>query len=393
MKKLKRLGLLITIVVLALNFSFTITAAAYAGHDAADVCLLETLDLMVDDEIETLSYSRQELYGDALQEIGYAYDLSINGRTAYALMIKNEYYEITEFYYKESPFKNIKGKPVYLSVMCYIEYIDGQFYNISTGRQINDVEINEIKQTGFGFQGGGYGDLVSESIYYDSKTSESGAISGKIPCYTNMNLAVTNYCAVIAGSVVLGYYARYYPELVPGFTVGRVLGSSYYYYPQETPSKVQFVIDDLYVRMGTNVGGDGTTAAGFRNGLKSYVNSKGLNITYTSVATNTVLDYNAYKTHIANLKPVVLFLNTYNFTDEFGVTEKSGYDYLERLLYPGLHVMISYGYQKITYIKNGSNFRTDTYLRVATGIAGYDYGMVLLDSKAIVQEAYAINVY
>lgn len=394
--KLKKFGLIITIAVLLLNFSFTITAAAHTATppNAADSCLLETIDLMFDEEIESIYYSRQNLYNDELQEIGYAYDININNKTAYALMIKNGYYEVTEFYFKNLPFKNITGIPVYLTSLNYLEYIDGKFFDVSTGIEINEIEIYQLKKTGFGFQGDTLpGQLVSESIYYDSRTVEAGTISGKIPCYVNVSQTVTNSCAVTAGSVAIGYYGRYFPELVPGFTVGRMLGSTYYYYDQSQPSKIQFVIDDLYVRMGTNIGGDGTTAAGFRNGLQSYVNSKGLNVTYTSVVSNTVLDYNAYKTHISNLKPVVLFLNTYNFTDEGGIRQKEGYDYLERKIYSGLHAVISYGYQKIMYYKNGSNFRTDYYLRIATGYPDIEYGMVKLYDNAIIQEAYAINIY
>lgn len=393
-KLLLPLVLVVMLIISITGVNYSNAFAAEKALDEADQCLIDTFELMCEDGMVLRNYQRQELYDYSLEHSGYAYTIQVSGNTGYALMINRAaYYEVTEMYFdKGLPYEDIEGLPVYLTPMSYIEYSNGQYTDIESGEILGEELLHELSERGFGFNGGTPGQTVFETVTYTSRSVEEASIPGKIPVYFNFNSAVTNACAVMAGSVLVGFYSRYYPELTPGFVVGRVLGSSYTYYNQGSPSKIQGVIDDLYVRMGTNVGGSGTTAAGFRNGLSSHLSAKGRTITYSNVVSNNVLDYNSFKGHIANAKPVALFFNTFNLMPDPNIITSGTTDTLKVLYYGGMHVMISFGYKKVMYYNGSTNFRTDCYVRVGTGFMDMDFGYIKLYDGAIVQEGYAISV-
>jgi hypothetical protein len=389
----------IALIVGATNFN-SLPAKADT-LDAADLCLSDAIVLMVDEEIQTLSYDRQEIYNYDLQPFGYVYKLELNGKTGFALIIlRANYYEVTELYLnKESPFAGKDGLPVYLTIMCYIEYKNGHYIDIENDLFLNQEQLTSLREKGFGYSEKGYentitaGTIITETITYDSRTVEQGKIAGGVPEYFDSNPVLTGTCAVQAGAVVLGYYGRYFPELTPGFKVGMNFGGTYVYLSEGQSGIIQDIIGDLYVRMGTNVGGGGTTATGFRNGLQSYVNSKNRSLTYTSVASNNVLNYNLFKTQVSNLKPTVLFFNSYNVIPSPPLRTNGNVDTLERKIYPAMHVMIGYGYRNYNYYYNGVNFRNDTYIEVYTGVLEVAQGFIKLYDYSTLVEAYAINIY
>ena len=399
----KIVGLLFVVAMLFCTINVGLLSVHAEEMDEADLCFIDALDLMVDEEVRLLEYSRNDIYNQALAPIGYVYEMRLNGEVGYVLMINLAgYYEVTELYLrKKSPFNNIEGMPIYLTPLCYIEFIDGQFMDIENGKVLSEEELQILQEKGFGYKDDSYssseynGVIVTDSITYDSRQVEKSSITCQLPTYFNGDPSYKNMCAVNAGSVVLGYYSRYYPVLTPGFVVGWEY-SGYYLFWNDSTGAMQPIIKDLYVRMGTNANGAGTTATGFKNGLKSYVNSKGLNITYTSVASNNTLDYNSYKTQIANEKPVVLFFNTYNLAalpETVNGNNNSKTDKLELKSFSGMHVMVGYGYAKYTYYKNNSVFRTDYYVRAYTGALEEALGYIKLYDRSILVEGYAINIY
>lgn len=395
--KQKKLLALLFIAVLILGFANTGYSTAFAKEpllDEADRCLIDTFDLMAEDEMVLEAYSRQELFDYDLEQMGYAYTIRVSGNSGYALMIRRAmFYEVTEIYFaKDSPYRDIAGQAVYITPFRYIEFINDSYVDILTGEALDDDMMLELSERGFGFKGGTPGQILTETVTYTSRNIEEANISGKVPAYFDINPALTNSCAVVAGSVLVGFYSRYYPELTPNFVVGRPLGTSYTYYGQGTPSNIQNVINDLYVRMGTNIGGAGTTAAGFRNGLSSYFSSKGKTVTYTNVVNNNNLDYNAFKGHIGNARPVVLFFNTYNILNDPCITTTGNTDSIERQYFSGMHVMVGYGYKKVMYLNGSTNFRTDIYIKLFTGFADVTFGYVRLYDGAILQEGYAVSV-
>ena len=368
--------------------------------DEADLCLQDSIQLMVDEEVESLGYTRRELYNRSLIQIGYAYEMYLNGEKGFALMINlTGYYEVTELYLrKESPFTDILGSPIYLTPLCYIEYVNEQYRDIESDIILSEEQLRLLEGKGFGYNDDSYSDTsypgvkYTETFNYDYRVEEKVSIQNGLPAYFNTNTSLKNMCAVNAGAVVVGYYSRYYPVLTPGFVVGMEYGGGYLYW-NDTTKAMQPIMEDLYDRMGTNQGGDGTTATGFRNGLQSYVNSKGLNISYTSISSNNTLNYDSYKSFISNKIPCVLFFNTYNVALLTVKYENAKTDLIDMNAYNGMHVMIGYGYEKYTYYKNNSVLRTDYYLRTYTGVADSELGCIKLYDRSVLVEGYAINIY
>lgn len=394
--------ILIIIGILFGTTSYNGNILGVKNLDAADQCFMDTIELMIDEDIKTMNYNRHDMFNAELNLVGYIYETEINNKVGVALMIKRaSYYEVTEFYInKQSPYLNINGLPIYLTPLCYIEYVNSEFIDLDSGLTVDEEQLHYLTEKGFGYQEDSYeqtdvsGETMIETVTYDYKTVDEGKISGGVPAYFDINPALTGTCAVQAGAVVVGYYGRYFPQLTPGFTVGMEIPPSYFYFNQGNSGQIQNIINDLYVRMGTNVGGSGTTATGFRNGLASYVQSKNLQIAYKSVLKNNTLDYNLFKSQVTNLKPSVLFLNTYNVIKP-PVVDKidNNTDGIERKVYSGSHVMIAYGYKKLDYYRNGTNFRSDTYLEVYSGVLDCAQGFVKLYDRSILIEAYTIDIF
>ena len=54
-----------------------------------------------------------------------------------------------------------------------------------------------------------------ETIAYDSKVVTENETGSSFPCFENGNFSLRNTCAPLAGTVLLGYYDRWYESLIP----------------------------------------------------------------------------------------------------------------------------------------------------------------------------------
>ena len=57
------------------------------------------------------------------------------------------------------------------------------------------------------------------------------------------------------------------------------------------------------------------------------------------------------------------------------------------------HMMVAYGYEHYSYYRNGVNFRTDTYLKVASGVFGGELCYSMLNADMELVKAWAIDIY
>lgn len=230
----------------------------------------------------------------------------------------------------------------------------------------------------------------TETITYATKdTSPLFRVNNSFPAYYNMNDALTNACANVAGANLIGYYDRYFENLIPDFVPGIKRGSNYNYYPMTTnATKVQALIDELYIRMGTNSTNIGTSQTDYKNGITSYVNSKGRNVSYSSVMTGGSLDINKVQQSINNGTPVSLYLSGYNIVT---LSDNSSSASLTKYLYTGDHIMIVYGYQTIDYFDGNHNLiKSNTYLYVATGTTRSGY--YLLNNNGTINDAESVHI-
>lgn len=229
----------------------------------------------------------------------------------------------------------------------------------------------------------------TESFSYATKDVEKLLINPTFPKYTNVG-TLQNVCANVAGANLIGFYDRYYDSLIPDVTVGYERNNTYTYFPMSINSaKIQNVINDLYTRMGTNTYNSGTTQTQYKNGLASYINEKGYNVTYNSVMTNGSFDLSKATAQFNAGNPISLFMSGFNITT---VEDDGSTVTLEKSLFDSTHIAIAYGYEKVTYYNsNGGVIKTEIYIRVTSGIYGVT-GNYVLNKYGNLNDAEAAHV-
>ena len=206
-----------------------------------------------------------------------------------------------------------------------------------------------------------------------------------LPDYEELTQA--NACAPRAGSIVMCYYDYTCPDLIPNFTVGYYYEGVYYYRGQS--NAVEDVKEELYDLMGTNVGGAGTTASGFLNGLSTYVTGKGYNFSYTQLSVaNPITTFQPY---FVLEQPIALFISGYRFypylcIEQIDDNTLSFYGKNS----PNGHVCVAYGHATYNYVDANGNTTLEKFLIVSFG-DGY-LGLLSLDVTTVLDLAYAINV-
>ena len=226
---------------------------------------------------------------------------------------------------------------------------------------------------------------AATQIYYTSRDIvEERETAGGAPLY-NYTAGYSNACGPIAGTAIVAFYDKYYPNLIPDW-------DSYYpatgkYRPQVT-TYTNPVLSELYSLMQTNVKGDGVSESEFKTGLQTYINNHGYSASYTSVISGNSLNYSACKAAIDSNKVIVLFITpgvVYDFA------EYSDHDTFTENSIAGNHIMYAYGYIQINYYNNTGLFRTETFLEVSVGRAATTVAYFRVNSSNL-QAAYIVNV-
>lgn len=224
--------------------------------------------------------------------------------------------------------------------------------------------------------------VVRDNFEYHSREVQSYYINPSYPEFYNTNNSLTNTCANVAGANIVGFYDRYYDNLIPDSTAGLARPTGFVYYSMSmNVNEKQAVIDYLYTSMGTNTVEPGTSQEDFEEGLATYVTSRSRNISYESVMTGSSIDQTKYAAAFASGYPVALFLSGYNITTIMDYGDSVN---VTREVYQGNHIMVAFGYSIYTYYDaSGNILHTYMVLAVATGyamVSGYyiigDYSTV-----------------
>ena len=342
-----------------------------------------------------LNYTYSALYNEDLQVNGRQYDFTIGEMEGYALLtalkgVNRTYYEVEElFYNKQSPFENCTGLPVYITHNLYLDYYEDTFYNVVDNSVVDDALIEEYAYKGFGYRGGTGEDIdVTQTVSYATKSTQTYSIQYDLPNYQGSIDGITS-CANTAGAVVIGYYDRFYQNLIPNYQSYVQLGSVIRY--KTTSSEIFDVVESLYSLMETDVNYLGTTFEGFQTGMNAYVTGKGYTYTTTNMFTNGSLNMASYKNAVENGKPVAMFLTTYAFVNS--ITEGSGVDTIESGYSSGSHVVVGCGYRIDTYYnENGDVINTRNYLKVASGLMSYDIGYLNINGLGNLDRAISVQI-
>ncbi len=195
---------------------------------------------------------------------------------------------------------------------------------------------------------------TTETFSYSTKTTESYFINNSVPAY--YDTADRAYlCAPVAGANIIGFYDRYFPDLVPDIATGYARGTRYTYYTMARyETQLQSLIDDLATRMGTS--SMGTSADAFCDGVTTYVASKNLSVSYTSLTDyyddTQVFNIDRAIDQLNDGNPIVFFASGVNFT----TFSDNGNTVLMTINAANDdHIFVAYGYQKVIYYDASGN--------------------------------------
>lgn len=233
--------------------------------------------------------------------------------------------------------------------------------------------------------------LSNASTTYPAGSSielvDSVSVPNGFPIYYNTDTNLTNTCAGVAGSMIVGYYDRYHEGLIPGASA---FSSQFNrYLPMGMLSgAVQNVINSLYTMMGTNTESPGTSETQFFDGIEEYCESKGLTFAKDSVANNNNFNISLLKQKLSAGKPVVLFSSVHNTisinmaNQSISVTSSS---------VPHIYVVWGYNCYKV-YSANDVLIDTIETLSVSNGNSAA-MKMVYINSEFLtIENAYACDI-
>ena len=226
-----------------------------------------------------------------------------------------------------------------------------------------------------------------ETIHFASIDNIYIETPNRVPLYYHGTLE--NACGPIGGAIVVGYYDKYFQNLIPNYT--NYLTTTGKYRPQDN-TYVPAMLQEMYTAMQTNVVAPGVSEDECLDGLEAYVEGKGYSIRYRAVKPyNGTFNHTAYQNAINNGQPVILFCDTvqllmpseYDTYNQIGVVQESQD-----------HIIVGFGYQIYRYYDvNGNNFRTDTYLAVATGWNPNNIGFVKINNDGWLDSGFAVEIY
>ena len=275
--KLKKLfGFIVTFSLLCgLVFPFGEIISANASElDFADQAFIEFVREDTDYN-GNINYTKSPLYNQNLVPHGRIYSFTVAGVQGYALLVEfvgetQTFYEVTEVFYNEqSPFALCDGLPVYITRNSYLQYKNNAFYNLKNNAVLTQTEINEQVSKGFTYSGLWGFEESTETINYATKETTSYYIPREIPFYVG---PAESTCASTAGGVLIGYYDRFYENLIPNFQAYYNFNGVIVY--KTTTGETANVITQLYNLMGGELEHQGATFSEFQYAMDTYVSTK-----------------------------------------------------------------------------------------------------------------------
>ena len=389
---MKKLFSILTVLVFVLSigvFGNTPQSASALSAEECDAVFFETLEetLLYEGKVTMQnSVEKEMIYDINLDPLGYIYTITFESSEGYALVVNTiGIFEVAEIYLDSpSPYGDYFGQKVYISFLTYFIWEDGGFIDATSGLPVDEDIIEELSEKAF-CAGNGPLYLDEEYLCYTNKVQNEYGLAKRHPAYLPVGLS--NSCTPTAGANIIGYYTRFYSQLIPGFTPGSTMASYYLY--KENPSDIDPVVATLYNYMGTNVGAPGTTINGFKNGMITYCGQKNLSISFDSCMQNGSFNYAKAKQNFQNGLPAVLFVDTFSVaTFSLGTNE----EVIKYLMGTVCHAMAGFGYNEITYTLTNGQTRTDKYIAVATGLITKSKGYFNINYNTQIDEFYSITI-
>lgn len=244
-----------------------------------------------------------------------------------------------------------------------------------------DFDLTEKKGATRYCGGSSFVEKYENLSFARKETTSKYAMKGNVPNY-NGHVDAPN-CANVAGAELIGYYDRFYEELVPDYQTYIQMGNMLVY--RAASAEIAEVMIALKGYMGTD---KGTTFNGFQKGMKTYVEKHGRIYTIEDIGN---LNFDKYKASVEANKPVALFLSDYSFY--LGAASTDTGEMIKTEYSSVAHVVVGCGYQVDTYYDSlGNVLFTRTYLKIASGfdIRGLTY--LCLDGQSTIDRATAVII-
>ena len=353
-------------------------------EDEYDVVFYETLSVLTPTSLDGLGWNRSVIYDLSLCALGYVYDFIGENVQGYAILIEDRNgISLVEMAFDEAnPYEGADGLNVYLTSFTYANYVNG-FYNLAglllTEEQLKALYPNHHR---------GLSTLtpVPYEINYASKTETEYSLAKRIPSYVDPNSSLST-CAVVAGTNLIAYHDRFATNLIANYTPGSGLGSMYVYKTQN--ATINALHNQLYVDMGTNTAGVGTTVSQFMVGMNTYCVRQGYTANFSRCDTNGALNWQSAKVHIDGGRPLVLFTSEIEISN---LEEQTNEDYYDAFWGSDNHAVVAFGYREVDYTKGDNSVQNAKYLYVATGNSQITNGYLNVSNNFNLYEAYAVSI-
>lgn len=238
------------------------------------------------------------------------------------------------------------------------------------------------------YSGTGTQTSASYDIPCDNYEIIDGAAHLKPPSFGNGDTSMSNTCGPLAGMNIVTFFDRWCTELVPNYDPGVMFSSGYQYWSDRYLSQTKACIRTLYDLMGVAELG-GTTSANFKNGLKSYVEDAGYNVSTSSFySTSTTVSLSKLKTAINQNKVGLIMCERFDYVSQIFILQTSEKARIVKVHYDAAHIMMVTGYETFAFYKDGVVVATETFLLVSSGFNTGESGFVQLnDSYLNIDEA------
>ena len=257
----------------------------------------------------------------------------------------------------------------------------------------NVVYYDDVYGTTSTFQGQGTQTSATYNIYCDEVVVVARSVLPSVPSFGNGDSSMDNVCGPVAGTNIVGYYDRWYTNLIPNYEPGMVTSSgSYRYFPDLALDATCNVIESLYGLMNVATVG-GTTSANFKNGLTTYVRNQGYNLSYSSFYSNaTMVDLTKLTNAVHQGKVGLVMCSQYNFVYGIDTVESEERVLVTKINSTTGHMMMVYGYQTLAFYQDGNHVGTRTFLYACSGYGGCEKGYMELNDFSVINEALIMSI-
>lgn len=371
----------------------SITAFADVSLEECDLCFQQTANAILEEDEVNGDYivtRRTPLYDLNLQNMGYVYSFGTGLGEGYAIVICDDGNYVAQEFFKSAanPYAQVEEDElcVYAHTMTYLKAVNGVICDIQTSAPISEESLDALREDAFFYQTDTTANLEYKTvrIEYVSRSYDVKKLSYGAPEFCNVGW--TGGCAAVAGGNLIGYYDRYYEDLIPNHAAGMSYQDLFiYYYADEY---VNNMISTLYSYMGGSAAG--ISEDGFKSGMKRYCSDKGLSCDFTSLKSSGKLSYDLVKSCINGGTPLVLFLNTYTICSMY---EQDTYTEISYQISKGNHVMPGFGYSNVAYTHSDGSTSDYKYINVSTGWSDPRAAYFNIEYCTNIVSAYKFNIY